>query len=87
MVAEILKLTEEKASLGQENRELTRDKIAMQRRLNEAEDKLAEKEAQLQEAQKKLKDTLAEFEGMHTALANYDDKNRKLQTDNKEYVK
>ena len=45
MVAEILKLTEEKASLGQENRELTRDKIAMQRRVNEAEDKLTEKDA------------------------------------------
>jgi len=43
IVTDRLELTEAKALLGQENRELKREKLAMERRLAEVEELLAEK--------------------------------------------
>ena len=48
MVSEILKLTQEKGVLAQENRELMREKLAVKRRLAEVEELLHEKGTKLE---------------------------------------
>ena len=54
IVTDRLQLTEAKAALGQENRELMREKLAMERRLNEVEELLTDKANRLEQAQKEL---------------------------------
>ena len=48
IVTDRLQLTEAKAQLGQENRELMREKLAMERRLNEVEELLTDKANRLE---------------------------------------
>ena len=59
----------------------------MQRRLAEVEDLLVEKNNKLEQAQKELNETLGQFNGMQSALTMFEQKNKKLVTDNQEYVK
>ena len=50
IVTDRLQLTEAKAQLGQENRELMREKLAMERRLAEVEELLTDKANRLESA-------------------------------------
>ena len=50
IVTDKLQITEEKAQLGQKNRELEREKLVMQRRLAEVEGLLVDKNNKLEQA-------------------------------------
>lgn len=82
IVTDRLQLTEAKAHLGQENRELMREKLAMERRLAEVEEILTLKGNQLEQAQKELEGTQSQFQGMKSSLEMYEAKNKKLMADN-----
>ena len=82
IVTDKLQITEEKAQLGQKNRELEREKLVMQRRLAEVEGLLVDKNNKLEQAQKELQETLGQFNGMQSALTMFEQKNKKLVTDN-----
>lgn len=63
-----------------------REKTAMKRRLAEVEDLLVEKGNNLEVAQKELQQTMSQFAGLQSSLTMFEEKNKKLVTDNQEYV-
>ena len=64
-----------------------REKLAMERRLAEVEELLADKGNRLESAERELDSVSTQFEGMKSSLLMFEEKNRKLMADNQEYVK
>jgi len=54
----------------------------LQRRLAEVEELLVEKGNRLEQATRELTETTSQFQGLKSSLIMYEEKNRKLESDN-----
>ena len=82
-----LALTEAMSKLGNENRELIREKNILNKRLEECETLLTQKSYALDKSLQDLDQIQDQFSGMQSSLLILEEKNKKLTEDNGEYVK